>query len=65
MLANETKIDKGMKVADILRNCPWTISVFNRYAIETCCKGQQTIEAVAAENGIPLEELVESLKDSH
>jgi len=65
MLANETKIDKGMKVADILRNCPWTISVFNRYGIEVCCKGQQSLEAAAAGTGIPLEELIESLKASH
>jgi regulator of cell morphogenesis and NO signaling len=64
MTTKETEIDKGMKVADTLRKYPWTIPVFNRYGIDTCCKGQLSIEASAAEKHVDLEELIESLKNA-
>jgi regulator of cell morphogenesis and NO signaling len=59
-----SKIEKDMKVADILKKYPRTIAVFNRYGIEACCMGEQSIEESAWERQIDLGQLMESLNNS-
>ena len=54
-------ITKDMVVNDVIKDHPDTIGVFSRFNIDSCCGGAATIEASAARDNAPLEELIEAL----
>lgn len=56
-------ITKEMIVNDVIKDHPNTIGVFSRFSIDSCCGGAATIEASAARDGAPLEELMKALND--
>ena len=55
----DTKITIGEIVAEDFR----TASVFSKYGIDFCCKGQRTLEEVCEKKNISVEELTERLSD--
>ena len=57
-------ITKDMIVNDVIKDHPDTIGVFSRFNIDSCCGGAATIEASAARDGAPLEELVKALNEA-
>lgn len=56
----DTKTTIGEMVADDFRMA----SVFSKYGIDFCCKGDRTLEEVCEKKNIPLEELTQKLSDA-
>ena len=57
-------ITKDMVVNDVIKDHPDTIGVFSRFNIDSCCGGAATIEASAARDNAPLEELMKALNEA-
>ena len=57
-------ITKDMIVNDVIKSHPKTIGVFTQFKIDSCCGGAATIEASAARDNAPLEELMTALNEA-
>jgi len=57
-------ITKDMIINDIIKRYPQTIAVFNKYHVDSCCGGGQSIEKTAARDGVDVDKLVEALNDA-
>ena len=51
-------IDPRLSVNDVLRRWPAAIAPLNALGIDTCCGGAASLEAAAADAGVPLAELL-------
>jgi len=58
----EKKITGDMVINEVIRNYPWTLPVFHRYEVDSCCGGAQTIEFAAASAGLDLDEVLAELE---
>ena len=56
-----TRITREMIINDVIKQYPETISVFNRFNVDSCCGGGTSIEATARKDGIDLEALLDAL----
>lgn len=54
-------IHKEMTVNQVIRLYPIVISVFNKFNIDSCCGGSDTLEAAAKKGNIDIEELLREL----
>jgi len=63
-MAVETKITADMTINDVIKKYPATIGVFNKFRLDSCCGGAQTLEKSAAEAGVSIEELLANLNAS-
>ncbi len=58
----ETKITGDMVINEVVRKYPWTLPVFHRYSVDSCCGGAQTVGFAAGSLGISLDELIAELE---
>lgn len=57
----ERKITGEMVINDVIRLYPWTLPVFHRLEVDSCCGGARTIAAMAREHGLNLEDVLAEL----
>jgi len=55
------KVTKEMAINDVIRHYPQTIPVFNRFRVDSCCGGGQSLEKAALQDGIDLGALLQAL----
>ena len=53
--------EKTFTVNETILACPETVSVFNRFGVDACCRGDATLEQAALETGIDLSVLLSAL----
>lgn len=58
----ERKITGDMVINDVIRSYPWTLPVFHRLGVDSCCGGARTIAAMAQEHGFDIEALLDELE---
>ncbi|MHB1463558.1 MAG: DUF542 domain-containing protein [Thermoleophilia bacterium] len=58
----EKKITGGMVINEVIQRYPWTLPVFHRYGVDSCCGGAQTVAFAAASQGLDLGELLAELE---
>jgi iron-sulfur cluster repair protein YtfE (RIC family) len=58
------KVTKDLVVNDCIKLYPKTIGVFSQFKIDSCCGGAVSIEAAAARDGAPLDELLRVLNET-
>jgi regulator of cell morphogenesis and NO signaling len=54
-------IEASMKVGDVARIWPETMSVFARYKLDLCCGGAHPLDFVARKHGLDLEQILREL----
>lgn len=57
------EITKDMTINQVIRKYPGTIGVFNRFNVDSCCGGSETLERAAARDHAPLDELLRALNE--
>jgi regulator of cell morphogenesis and NO signaling len=57
-------ISKDMTINNIIKEYPQTITVFNKFRIDSCCGGGQTIEKAAATDGVDIDGLFQALDEA-
>jgi regulator of cell morphogenesis and NO signaling len=58
----EVKISKEMSVNQIIKLYPKSIGVFNRFNIDSCCGGAETLEKAVKNAGANLDEVLNEIK---
>ncbi|MEK6537022.1 MAG: DUF542 domain-containing protein [Actinomycetota bacterium] len=58
----EQKITGDMVIDEVISLYPWTLPVFHRLDVDSCCGGARTIEAMAREHGLDLDEVLAELQ---
>lgn len=58
----EVRIDPDMVVNEVIKQHPWTLPVFHRYGVDSCCGGAHTLRAAARENGLNLDDMLAELE---
>ena len=51
-----------MVINDTIRQYPWTLPVFHKYGVDSCCGGAHTIAFAARSHGLDLDKLLEELQ---
>ncbi|MBI4667484.1 MAG: DUF542 domain-containing protein [Nitrospinae bacterium] len=54
-------IAENMTINDVVNRYPETMKVFNRYKVDSCCGGAQSIKNAAELNGVNLSKLLDDL----
>jgi regulator of cell morphogenesis and NO signaling len=57
-------IDTTVSVDQMVARHPETMTVFNRFGLDTCCGGGAPIAEAARRDGANLDELVQALRDA-
>jgi regulator of cell morphogenesis and NO signaling len=57
-------IDPGATVNATIRRFPPTVSVFNRFGIDSCCGGEASLEDAAAEANVGIAALIDALEEA-
>jgi iron-sulfur cluster repair protein YtfE (RIC family) len=60
----EKKITAGMAINDVIQRYPWTLPVFHRLDVDSCCGGARTIATMAQEHGLDLDEVLAELEQA-
>jgi iron-sulfur cluster repair protein YtfE (RIC family) len=60
----EKKISGEMVINEAIRLYPWTLPVFHRYEVDSCCGGANTIAAAARMQGLDLDTLLAELEEA-
>ena len=60
----ERKIIGDMVINYVIRVYPWTLPVFHRLGVDSCCGGARTIAAMAQEQGFDVEALLAELESA-
>jgi iron-sulfur cluster repair protein YtfE (RIC family) len=58
----EQKITGDMVINEVISLYPWTLPVFHRLDVDSCCGGARTIEAMAHEHGLDLDDVLAELQ---
>ncbi len=56
-------ITRDMVINDVIKSYPETIEVFNRFRVDSCCGGGESIERTATRDGVAVEELLRALNE--
>lgn len=59
---SEPEITGDMVINDVVQNYPWTLPVFHRLGVDSCCGGARTIADMAQEHGYDLDAIIAELK---
>jgi len=51
-----------MVINEVISLYPWTLPVFHRLDVDSCCGGARTIEAMAQEHGLDLDDVLAELQ---
>ncbi|MBI4295961.1 MAG: DUF542 domain-containing protein [Chloroflexi bacterium] len=57
-------ITRDMVINDVIRRYPTTIAVFNRFRVDSCCGGGQSIDKTATADGVDIESLLKALNEA-
>lgn len=57
------EITTAMIINEVIKKYPQTISVFNRFGVDACCGGGQSIERTATADGINIATLLVALNE--
>lgn len=63
-MQNETAIDPGCSVNEVIARYPATIAVFNKFGLDTCCGGGAPIADAARRDGADVNALLEALRQA-
>jgi regulator of cell morphogenesis and NO signaling len=55
-------VDSTLPVNEIITRFPATIAVFNRFGIDTCCGGWESVDEAVDRDGIDREALIGALR---
>ena len=58
------EIDPSLTINEIVALHPATISVFNRFGMDTCCGGAVRVDEAARRDGVDLETLQTALNEA-
>ena len=58
----EKKITADMAINDVIKRYPWTLPVFHRLDVDSCCGGARTIATMVQEHGLDLDEVLAELE---
>lgn len=58
------KIAKDMVINDIIKRYPKTMGVFNKFNVDSCCGGGQSIEKAAKAGQMDIEALLAALNEA-
>lgn len=56
-------VTKEMKISDVTKKYPDTLSVFGNFRIDFCCGGAKTIEEASVLKKLDMEKLLEELNE--
>lgn len=59
---SEKKVTGDMSINDIIQRYPWTLPVFHRLDVDSCCGGARTIAQMSAEHGLVLDDVIAELE---
>lgn len=59
---SEKKITGEMVINDVIQRYPWTLPVFHRLDVDSCCGGARTVSRMATDHGLDLEEVLAELE---
>ncbi len=54
-------LTKEMTINDVIKKHPETMKVFNKFKVDSCCGGAESIETTAAVSGADVPKLMEEL----
>lgn len=57
------EISRDTVINEIIKRYPETIAVFNRFRVDSCCGGGQSIEETASRDGVDVEALLQALNE--
>ena len=57
-------ITKDMIINDVIKKFPKAIRIFNKFKVDACCGGGNSIEKTATVDGVNVDELLKALNDS-
>ncbi|MBE0428606.1 MAG: DUF542 domain-containing protein [Thermoleophilia bacterium] len=60
----EKKISGDMVINDVIKRYPWTLPVFHRLDVDSCCGGARTVATMAREHGLDLDEVIAELESA-
>jgi len=60
----EKKITGDMVINDVIKLYPWTLPVFHRLDVDSCCGGARTVAIMAQEHGLDLEDVLAELQSA-
>lgn len=55
------EISKEMTVNQVIKLYPQSIGVFNKFNIDSCCGGSETLEKAAKNADVRIEEVIEEI----
>lgn len=58
----ERKITGDMVINDVIKLYPWTLPVFHRLDVDSCCGGNRTVAAMAQDHGYELDAVLDELE---
>jgi regulator of cell morphogenesis and NO signaling len=56
-------LDSSWTINEAIANFPETVAVFNAFGIDTCCGGDETIEAASRDGEVDLDALMARLQE--
>lgn len=59
---SEIKISKEMSINQIIKLYPKSIGVFNKFNIDSCCGGSETLEKAVKNAGVDLQTVISEIK---
>jgi len=57
-------ITKDMVINDVIKKYPKTVRVFNKFKVDACCGGGNSIEKTAKADGVDVDELLKALNST-
>lgn len=61
---SEKMITGEMVINEVIQRYPWTLPVFHRLDVDSCCGGARTVARMAAEHGLDLDEVLAELESA-
>ncbi len=61
-ISTSDSIDGSWTVNEVIRTFPETVTVFNAFAVDSCCGGDASLEKAALDAGADLSELILALR---
>lgn len=58
----EKRITGDMVINEVIQRYPWTLPVFHRLDVDSCCGGARTVVAMAREHGLELDAVLAELQ---
>ena len=63
-MGEDITITPDMTLNEVIRKYPFTMGVFNRFNVDSCCGGARTIRAMAEQDKVDVEVFIAALKEA-